>query len=616
MNRIALLPDHLINQIAAGEVVERPANALKEMIENSIDAQANQIDIVLNNGGIRLIKVTDNGVGIASDELSLALSRHATSKIQTLQDLERVTSLGFRGEGLASIASVSRLTLTSRTASTEHAAQIRAEDGRLSPIRTVVAPVGTCVEIAELFFNTPARRKFLKTEATEYAHCLTMIERLALSHPHIGFHVSHNGKTILQLPIQTFAERINSILGKDFQAASLPVEFISDTIKLSGMISKPTFAQGKSNQQYWFVNQRFVRDKVLNHALKQAYHDVLHHAMTPSFVLFLDLPPSDIDVNVHPTKTEIRFRHSQSIHQVVFHALHKVLATTNATTTESISQAGSILQEVVNTQATFQNHTSQQPPIKQQANWVAPKRLTNYSSSTQQSTLSLKEPTLPYQSYANLYRQPEASSLPNHFHTPHSTLPPLGYAIAQLLGIYILAQAENSLILVDMHAAAERVNYEKMKAQKAQQDCIESQLILIPLSFQATHEEMATATEYQSLLQQLGIELDILDHQTLIIRGLPKILSQNNGIELVQQVLADIATTGQTHTITERENQILSTMACHGSIRAGRQLTLPEMNALLRDMEQTERANQCNHGRPTWIKLSLEDLDTLFLRGQ
>lgn len=624
MSRIALLPDHLINQIAAGEVVERPANALKEILENSIDAGATQIDITLNGGGIKLIRVSDNGHGMAADELAWALHRHATSKIHSLTDLENVTSMGFRGEGLASIASVSRLTLTSRRQADAHAAQVMADDGVILANRAAAHPPGTTVEVCELFFNTPARRQFLKSEATEYAHCLSMIERLALAHASIGFDVSHNGKNTLSLPIQSSSERVAAIMGAPFQAAWLDIDSPDATVKLSGFISKPTFAQGKSKQQYLFVNQRFVRDKVLLHAVKQAYRDVLHHAATPAFVLFLTLPAADVDVNVHPTKTEVRFRHSQAIHQLVFHTLHKALARTDANHTESVSQAGSLLHDIVSAQASHpsglfkpSSHTTQAPAAYQR------------SATPTQHNLSLRESAAALDTYAQLYRSepsdtdidPELQALEHDsglrptVAAEVSTLPPLGYAIAQLLGIYILAQGEDSLLLIDMHAAAERVNYEKLKQQRSQ-GRISSQALLIPVCFDASHEEMATLTEHNDTLAGWGMDLSAMGQNSIAVRAVPHMLIHSDVATLARQVLAELNTAGSSRTLEHYENQLLATMACHGSIRAGRRLTLPEMNALLREMEKTERANQCNHGRPTWIKLRLSDLDALFLRGQ
>ena len=626
MPRIHALPDHLVNQIAAGEVVERPAAALKEIIENSIDAGATRIQVELAGGGIRLIRVADNGSGIHADDLPLALSRHATSKIASLQDLEHVRSMGFRGEGLASIASVSRLTLTSRQEGSPAARQVRARDGQIEPAAAAAHPVGTSVEVADLFFNTPARRKFLKSENTEYAHCATVFDRLALANPHIAFELVHNGKTTAKYPAQSQNERIAAVLGPDFQAASLPIDSGNGILRLHGLIAKPTFAQGRSSQQYCFVNNRFVRDKVMLHAAKQAYRDVLHQQITPAFVLFLELPPEMVDVNVHPTKTEIRFRDSQAIHQLVFHTLNKALADTRADQTDSVSNAGSLLQHIHSQrlpesgQGEFSGSPSARTPVA-----YSPAR------ATQQQRLTLQERRAAWQTYAELYKHsgsedPELAALEQSRFAPsaeaarlpetHAEEHPLGFAIAQLLGIYILAQAENSLLLIDMHAAAERVNYEKMKAQHQSHGSLHSQQLLIPVSFEAGHEEMAALAEHADLLRQYGLDCSAVGNRTIAVRAVPQMLGKADIPELARSMLQEAAHTGSIRTVEERENRILSTMACHGSVRAGRRLTLPEMNALLRDMENTPRSNQCNHGRPTWVKLTLADLDSLFLRGQ
>ena len=626
MPRIHALPDHLVNQIAAGEVVERPAAALKEIIENSIDAGATRIQVELAGGGIRLIRVADNGSGIHADDLPLALSRHATSKIASLQDLEHVRSMGFRGEGLASIASVSRLTLTSRQEGSTAARQVRARDGQIEPAAAAAHPVGTSVEVADLFFNTPARRKFLKSENTEYAHCATVFDRLALANPNIAFELVHNGKTTAKYPAQSQNERIAAVLGADFQAASLPIDSGNGILRLHGLIAKPTFAQGRSSQQYCFVNNRFVRDKVMLHAAKQAYRDVLHQQITPAFVLFLELPPEMVDVNVHPTKTEIRFRDSQAVHRLVFHTLNKTLADTRADQTDSVSNAGSLLQHIHSQrlpesgQGEFSGSPSARPPVA-----YSPAR------APQQQRLTLQESRAAWQTYAELYKHsgsedPELAALEQSRFAPsaeaarlpetHAEEHPLGFAIAQLLGIYILAQAENSLLLIDMHAAAERVNYEKMKAQRQSHGSLHSQQLLIPVSFEAGHEEMAALTEHADLLRQYGLDCSAVGSHTIAVRAVPQMLSKADIPELARSMLQEAAHTGSIRTVEERENRILSTMACHGSVRAGRRLTLPEMNALLRDMENTPRSNQCNHGRPTWVKLTLADLDALFLRGQ
>ena len=664
MSRIAALPDHLVNQIAAGEVVERPANALKEIVENSIDAGATAIEVELAGGGIRLIRVSDNGGGIHPDDIELALHRHATSKIKTLNDLEHVASMGFRGEGLASIASVSRLTLTSRQDGSAHATQVKAEDGKLSSPTAAAHPVGTTIEAAELFFNTPARRKFLKSENTEYAHCATMLERLALAHPHIAFSLKRDGKQVFKLPAQSLHERIAAIVGEDFQAASLEIDSGNGALRLYGAIAKPTFAKGKTDKQYCFVNHRFVRDKVMLHAVKQAYRDVLHNALTPAFVLFLDLPPEAVDVNVHPTKTEIRFRDSQQVHQLVFHTLNKALADTRADLTESVGNAGEVLHEITGirpaaTSSENEPNGFHPNPTTSSENIFAAAPSAHVSEprsafgsdktapmpyqaarAPQQRSLSLRESRAALNTYAELFKNTAAdeadielaqfeqarfgstsatsSETPAHTFSddPKPELPPLGFAIAQLLGIYILAQAEDSLLLIDMHAAAERVNYEKMKRQRQENGNLQSQRLLIPVTFPASHEECAALADHADTLAGFGLELSDMGGNTLAVRAVPAMLGKADVVSLAKDVLGELAQVGSSQTIEEHENHILATMSCHGSVRAGRQLTLPEMNALLRDMENTPRSNQCNHGRPTWVKLTLKELDALFLRGQ
>ena len=664
MSRIAALPDHLVNQIAAGEVVERPANALKEIVENSIDAGATAIEVELAGGGIRLIRVSDNGLGIHPDDIELALHRHATSKIKTLNDLEHVASMGFRGEGLASIASVSRLTLTSRQDGSTHATQVKAEDGKLSSPTAAAHPVGTTIEAAELFFNTPARRKFLKSENTEYAHCATMLERLALAHPHIAFSLKRDGKQVFKFPAQSLHERIAAIVGEDFQAASLEIDSGNGALQLYGAIAKPTFAKGKTDKQYCFVNHRFVRDKVMLHAVKQAYRDVLHNALTPAFVLFLDLPPEAVDVNVHPTKTEIRFRDSQQVHQLVFHTLNKALADTRADLTESVGNAGEVLHEITGIRpaatSSENEHSGFHPnPTASSENIFAATPSAHASEprsafssgktapmpyqaarAPQQRSLSLRESRAALNTYAELFKNTatdeadielaqfeqarfgstSATSSENPARSfsddPKPELPPLGFAIAQLLGIYILAQAEDSLLLIDMHAAAERVNYEKMKRQRQENGNLQSQRLLIPVTFAASHEECAALADHADALAGFGLELSDMGGNTLAVRAVPAMLGKADVVSLAKDVLCELAQVGSSQTIEEHENHILATMSCHGSVRAGRQLTLPEMNALLRDMENTPRSNQCNHGRPTWVKLTLKELDALFLRGQ
>ena len=642
MSRIAALPDHLVNQIAAGEVVERPAAALKEIIENSLDAGATAIEAEASAGGVKLLRVSDNGAGIHPDDLPLALSRHATSKIASLGDLQHVASMGFRGEGLASIASVSRLTLTSRQSGQAHANQIRAEDGALSAVSAAAHPEGTTVEAADLFFNTPARRKFLKSDATENAHCAAVVERLALANPAVAFTFKRDGKTLFSYPPQSLEERVAAVLGADFQTASLPVSAAAGGMKLSGLIAKPTFAKGKSAQQYCFVNRRFVRDKVMLHAVKQAYRDVLHHALTPAFVLFLELPPEAVDVNVHPAKTEIRFRDSSAVHQFIFHSLDKVLADTRADRTESVGNAGAVLHQIMGVSdrpsespsAALSDGLNAAPPAS--SGKSAPAAYTPAARVPQQRSLSLNESRRALDTYAELYRKspqddrelaeleqqrfgrPSENPPPAPADSVSDGLPehPLGFAIAQLLDIYILAQAADSLLLIDMHAAAERVNYEKMKRQRDAQGRLNSQPLLIPVAFAATREETAALADHGEELRAFGLDLPAIGENRIAVRAVPQMLGKSDIESLARDMLREFAQVGASQAVEACENRILATMSCHGSVRAGRRLTLPEMNALLRDMENTPRSNQCNHGRPTWVKLTLKDLDALFLRGQ
>lgn len=630
MSHIARLSEHLINQIAAGEVVERPSNAVKELVENSIDANADEIKIDLSGGGIKLIRVTDNGSGIDADDVSLALHRHATSKIQNLHDLENVTSMGFRGEGLASIASISRLTLTSRQETANHATQVMAIDGTIEETKAAAHPVGTTVEVLDIYFNTPARRKFLKSENTEYAHCLTAIERLALANPAIAFTVTHNGKTTLKLPQQDIHARIAAILGQDFQIASLPIESPEGELMISGAIAKPSFNKGRTDKQYFYINGRYIKDRTLSHAVKKAYQDVLHHALTPAFVLYLTLPTSLYDVNVHPTKTEVRFRDSQAVYRLVFHSLSKALANTDASQTEAISQpqaslASLPLETSIEQSATEEHNFAPWQPTRQQQNQgkshqsnSSSSPIVSYAKKPTQFNLTLKENARALADYQILYQDNEPTSTTDSLQendNQNTTQYPLGFAIAQLLGIYVLAQTDEGLILVDMHAAAERVTYERLKTQH-QQAHITQQQLLIPQTIDVGLALHAAAEEHLDTLKNLGLDLSPLTDSKLAIRAVPNMLAKSDLTKLVLDVLQELSEQGESETIQQQENRMLATMACHGSVRAGRQLTIPEMNALLRDMENTPRANQCNHGRPTWIKLRLEDLDSLFLRGQ
>ena len=595
MPSIRLLPDSLVNQIAAGEVVERPAAALKELLENSLDAGATDIEVRLLQGGAKLLQVSDNGGGIARDELALALARHATSKIFSLDDLERVASLGFRGEALASIAAVSRLTLLSRHRAEPHAWAVEAEGGMLSSPQPAALSAGTRVEVRDLYFNTPARRKFLKTEATEFAHCDEAFRRIALSRPEVGFSLRHNERAQWSLrrcgdPAQRFAE----VLGEEFARPAIHLDEQSGSLRLWGMAGSPAFDRGARDLQYFYVNGRFVRDKLLAHAIREAYRDVLHHERHPAFVLFLELDPQGVDVNVHPTKTEVRFRDSRAMHQFVFHALNKAL---------SASAAGA---------------------VRTIASTMVPRPVpaARYAPPPIQATLGLRAAEPRGGFYAGLFGTDAGTTsvaaaavaeVPGA--AAEAEIPPLGYALGQLHGIYILAQNEAGLMLVDMHAAHERVVYERLKAA-LDGAAIAMQPLLIPVSFAADRLETATVEENQGALQQLGFEIAVLSPTTLAVRAVPALLKDADAVALARAVLRDIREHGASRALTERRNEILATMACHGSVRASRALTVPEMNALLRDMEATERSGQCNHGRPTWRQITLAELDAMFMRGK
>ena len=633
MKRIQKLPDHLVNQIAAGEVVERPASALKEMLENSLDAGASKITVDLAQGGIKLIRVTDNGSGMAAEDLPLALDRHATSKISSLDDLESVSTLGFRGEGLASVASVSRLTLTSRPHDAEHAHQIIAIDGTLHPVEPAAHPAGTSVEVVDLYFNTPARRKFLKSDNTEYAHCAATFERIALAHPQVEFTLRHNGKVVWRLPQQTVAERVGALLGKDFVEAALPLDTQAAGLGLTGFVASPTYSKASRDAQYFFVNGRFVRDKTAQHALRQAYRDVLHHERHPAYALFFTLDPAGVDVNVHPTKIEVRFRESQAIHQFLFHSVHRALASTTAGASPAVQLHDQPAGEPGATAAAPAGIA----PIGQQASLLPPRPAANVGRTPLPQTYRYEQQSIPLhvareaigvydKQFAGLRdeeRQPAAAVMPavNAANPPVALpaasdgIPPLGFALAQLHGVYILSQCEDGLIVVDMHAAHERIVYERLKTA-LEADAIPMQPLLLPVSFAADRFEVATVEEHAEDMQRLGVELAVLSPTQIAVRGMPVWLKEGNAVELARAVLKDVREHGLTQVMTERRNELLATMACHGAVRANRQLTLPEMNALLRDMEATERSGQCNHGRPTWSRLGMRDLDALFMRGQ
>jgi DNA mismatch repair protein MutL len=591
MPSIQVLPELLINQIAAGEVVERPASALKEVLENSLDAGARAIEVELHAGGTKLLKVVDDGAGIAPEELAMALARHATSKLATLEDLERVASLGFRGEALASIAAVSLLTLTSRIPEARHAWRIEARGGELTPVEPASAPLGTSLEVRDLYFNTPARRKFLRTETTEFAHCDEVFRRTALSRPDIAFGLQHNARVVWRLRPQAPLERVRAVLGEEAAQALLSLDEANGSVRLHGFVASPAFNRGNRDYQYTFVNGRFVRDKLLGHAIRQAFHDVLHHERHPAFVLFLEIDPARVDVNVHPTKTEVRFRDPQAVHQFVFHSLSRLLAGT---------RAGAVL-------------APDAEPMLQGAAHAATADVSAWNPTRQvPMALPVREAAAFYETLFGT-RSAAASTLPETDQTVEA--PPLGFALAQLLGVYILAQNQHGLVIVDMHAAHERIMYEKLKSA-LETERVARQPLLIPATLSVGNLEAATVEESAEALAQLGFDMASLSPTTVVVRGVPAPLRDADPAALARDVLREMAEFGATRVLTEHRDAMLSTMACHASVRANRALSIPEMNALLREMEITERSGQCNHGRPTWTQISLAELDRLFLRGR
>lgn len=578
------LDDTLISQIAAGEVIERPASVVKELLENSLDAGATQVEVRLEGGGIRRIAVTDDGGGIAREELALALARHATSKIASLDDLEGVASLGFRGEALASIAAIAEVAITSRTANADSGWTLEGS-GELQPAAAVR---GTRVDVADLFHKTPARRKFLRGEATELGHCLTQVERLAAAHPSVAFSVLHQGRTLLNLPVQDARERALHLLPEDFATAHRGVDAQAHGIRLHGWVGAPTASRARADAQYFFVNGRYVRDKVLAHAVRAAYADVLHGTSQPMYCLHLTIDARRVDVNVHPSKIEVRFRDASSVHQFVLHAIQAALAeSARAAGAAGMAEAAMPVTAAAAASAAW----SPTSPLPQQARLGVEQSVASYLA-------ALAERPAP---------EPTAAEADSDLR--------LGMAIAQFAGIYVLAQNDHGLVIVDMHAAHERIVYEKLKRQ-LDAHSLPQQRLLIPQVFSAAPVDIATAAEEAQLLQQLGLELTPASPTQLALRAVPALLSQADGASLARDVLRDLREFGGTRVLTEHRNELLSTLACHGAVRANRRLTLDEMNALLREMEATERADQCNHGRPTWIQLTVGDLDRLFMRGR
>ncbi|MFF7105686.1 DNA mismatch repair endonuclease MutL [Pseudomonas sichuanensis] len=629
-SRIQLLSPRLANQIAAGEVVERPASVAKELLENSLDSGARRIEVEVEQGGVKLLRVRDNGSGIAPDDLPLALARHATSKIRELEDLEGVLSLGFRGEALASISSVARLTLTSRTADAGEAWQVETEGRDMLPrVQPAAHPVGTSVEVRDLFFNTPARRKFLKAEKTEFDHLQEVIRRLALARFDVGFHLRHNGKTIFSLheaaDEMARARRVGTICGPGFLEQALPIDVERNGLRLWGWVGLPTFSRSQADLQYFFVNGRAVRDKLVAHAVRQAYRDVLFNGRHPTFVLFLELDPTGVDVNVHPTKHEVRFREGRMVHDFLYGTLHRALADVRpedqlaapAATAELIRPSGQQAGEFGP-----QGEMRLASPVLEQPQGEARQSFSSGGAGAGYQYQYTPRPAQPVAAgeaqavYREFYAPLDnATAAPGALPDSQGDIPPLGYALAQLKGIYILAENAIGLVLVDMHAAHERIMYERLKVAMASEG-LSGQPLLVPESLALSQREADCAEEHAQWFQRLGFELQRLGPETLAIRQIPALLKQAEANRLVQDVLADLMEYGSSDRIQAHLNELLGTMACHGAVRANRRLAIPEMNALLRDMENTERSGQCNHGRPTWTQMGLDDLDKLFLRGR
>jgi DNA mismatch repair protein MutL len=607
------LPDVLISQIAAGEVVERPASVVRELVDNALDAGARLITLRLLGGGIRLISVEDDGCGIPAEELAVALKRHATSKIVNLQDLESVATMGFRGEALAAINSVSEMSLSSRT---EEASSAFILDGQTGEVKPAARAIGTTVEVKELFFSTPARRHFLKSENTELAHCIEAVRRHALVRPEVSFAIWHEGKIVAQWRSHPgeagWNQRLADVLGEEFVASSVNIDFRSGPVHVRGRAGTPDAARARADQQFAYVNGRFVRDKVITHGARSAYEDVLHGHRQPVYVLYLQMDPTRVDVNVHPTKIEVRFRDSREVHQAMRHAIESALAVPRAqllSTTSAIAQSNA--PSTVSSSASAQNTWAQrgmafganrlnEDPARAMADlkalWSNPPQVEEESPAGF-SSLNIQ-----------LQTAPAVASQGEHEW-------PLGRAIAQLQGVYILAENTQGLVVVDMHAAHERIVYERLK-QQLDTTQITSQPLLIPASFSATPQEIATAESCADVLMQLGLEVSALSAKTLAVRAVPTSLAQGDCVELARSVLAELAQHDAATVVQRAQNEILATMACHGAVRANRKLNLDEMNALLRQMEATERSDQCNHGRPTWRQVGMRELDALFLRGR
>lgn len=609
MPQIRPLPPALINQIAAGEVIERPSSVVKELVENSLDAGATRIEVDIEAGGARLIRVRDDGGGIAPDELQLAVASHATSKIGSFDDLEHVASMGFRGEALASVSSVARFALTSRPRDADNAFRIEVDGGKLQAARPAQHPPGTSVEVRDLFYNVPARKKFMRAERTEFAHIDDLLKSLALARGAVEFRLSHNGKPVriwkTARDEQAELQRVAEVLGADFPQQSLRVEHAAAGMRLSGWVGLPTASRSQADSQYFYVNGRLVRDRVVTHAVRQAYADVLFHGRHPVFVLYLELDPAGVDVNVHPAKHEVRFREQRLVHDFLFRTLHEALAQTRAGQVESHAQADDGRLHMTTSGASSSERVPGLPAMQ------------TWPTHASQSRLTLGVRDQPLADYAALVGEPPraAPAVAPMAESEPGEAPPLGYAIAQLKNIYVLAENAQGLVLVDMHAAHERITYERLKTGRVCSN-LRSQLLLVPMSLAVSAKEAAAAEEHADALAEWGLELSRSGPSGVVVRRIPALLEGADVGQLTRDVLAELAQHGSSRRLRELENELLSTMACHGSVRAGRRLSIPEMNALLRDMEATERSGQCNHGRPTWTQLSLSELDRLFMRGR
>jgi DNA mismatch repair protein MutL len=594
---IRQLPELLINQIAAGEVVERPSSVVKELVENSLDAGAQSVQVVVEQGGKRLIRVVDDGCGISREDLKLALARHATSKISSLDDLEEVASMGFRGEALPSMASVSRMSVTSRTVDEPHAWQVKVANGVISELVPANGSVGTTVEVRDLFYNVPARRKFLRTERTEFSHIDELLKRFALSRPDVAFQLHHDNRVLRRfMPVaddKSMMERLESILDPEFIGSALPINEQRGAYTLGGWVAEPRYNRAQADRQFFFVNGRVIRDRLVAHAIRQAFRDVLFHGRHPAFVLYLELPPAGVDVNVHPQKHEVRFRDSRSVHDFIYSSLNHALS--GAGVGQGALRPGSGISEI-----------------------AAPSPAGDWAARQPGMAMSVSEQL---QSYARLVSvgsdtgSTSGSNASSNRGDEDAEIPPLGFALAQLHGVYVLAQNRHGLVLVDMHAAHERITYERLKAG-VQQDGIRSQNLLVPVTVHVSEREADMVESHQDDLEALGFGCDRSGPQAIVVRKVPTLLQAADMKGLLQDVLAELASAGKSLKIESEMDEVLSSMACHGSVRANRQLNVTEMNALLRDMERTERAAQCNHGRPTWVQLDMKSLDRLFLRGR